>query len=122
MATPDSQITTKWTLPSSTPLDRFPCISRRLARHKAYTYDDRVTFAMQDGWFELKTRKFLDTFVPGANIGEAQLRVLGDFSALDLDYNKVDESLIYPALVCDFQSFSLTYFNLSISAANSIRC
>lgn len=45
------------------------------------------------------TRKFLDTFVPGPNMKPAQLRKVGDLSALDLDYDKIEESVIYPIVV-----------------------
>lgn len=45
------------------------------------------------------TRKFLDTFVPGPNMKPAQLRKVGDLSALDLDYDKIEESAIYPIMV-----------------------
>ena len=95
-------------------LDRTPCQPDRLTRYKDCTYNDKVEAIMQDRWFEMKTRKFLDTFVPGTNMKAVQLRGLGDFSVLDLDYNKVDESLIYPALVCDFPFFSSKIFSILV--------
>lgn len=48
---------------------------------------------------EMDVEKFLNTFVPAKRLTRSQLKTLGDFSGLDLDYSKVKESAMYPVIV-----------------------
>lgn len=81
-------------------LDRTPTISRRLTRYKDCTYNRKMEEIMQGLWYEMAPRSFLDQFVPGHDAKPSQVRKIGGFHDLDLDYGSLEEASLYPVLVC----------------------